>query len=119
MTARQRQRRPSLTPGQEWASNLQRALPGLSERICLKASRRIMRYGPIAIFSSKRSMSRNNPGLGVVEYAGEMRRVLRAAQSCSGIASSASCYKFFNGLRGAYTAMYGRPRHVLQTAPKP
>ena len=108
-------RRPSRTPVQQWSYNLQRALPGLSEPICLKASRRIMRYGPTIIFRKKRAMGRNNRGLGVVEYAGEMRRVLRAAQSCSGIASSASCYKFFEGLRCAYTAMYGRPRTVPRT----
>ena len=106
-------RRPALTPVQTWSSHLRSALPGLHERISMKVARRILRYGPLVIFGSKRTMNSALPGLGTVEYACEMRRVLRSAQSCSGIASSVSCYKFFERMRQAYADMYGRPGALM------
>ena len=93
----------------QWSQILQRAVPGLDKRICLKAARRILRCGPAVIFDSKRAMKRGTGRVGTGAYAQEMQRVLRAAEAAGVGCLHVSCHKFFQSLRGPYEALYARP----------
>ena len=99
----------NMNPVDTWRWHLHDLLPGLSEHICAKVSKRIYRLGPHIIFNRLKNMNHNTPPLGKIAFAAEMRRVFTAARNTPNIGTSKSCHEFFKRLRCQYTSMFGKP----------